>query len=188
MKPWRRAAWLLSMLCCLAFARTGWSEEVVQSIRWPDLAAAGKLVPGTVVPKPDGLAGASLRVTRADPTPATITLVTIERPAIRMTTYAIRGRVKYDHVAPGSYLEMWNHLSEGAFFTRTLGQGGPMGRLDGSSGWRTFVLPFTNREGGPPPQKLVVNVVFNGAGTVEIGPLEIVQFAAGEDPLANFKF
>ena len=62
-----------------------------------------------------------------------------------------------------------------------------MGRLDGSSGWRTFVLPFTNREGGAAPQKLVVNVVLQGAGTVEIGPLEIVQFAAGEDPLANFR-
>lgn len=185
MRPWRKAACLLSLVCCLGFARIGWSEELVQIIKWP---SAGKPVSGTVVARPEGLEGASLRVTHADATPATITLVTIERPAIRTATYAIRGRVKYENVSPGSYLEMWNHLAEGAFFTRTLGPGGPMGRLDGSSGWRTFVLPFTNREGGAPPRKLVVNVVLQGAGTVEIGPLELVQFAPGEDPLANLKF
>lgn len=187
MKPRRGAIGVLSLVCYLGFAQIGWSEEVVQSIRWPDLAAAGKLVSGTVVARPEGLAGASLRVTHAEATPTTITLVTIDRPAIRMTRYAIRGRVKYENVAPGSYLEMWNHLPEGTFFTRTLGEAGPMRRLDGSSGWRAFVLPFTNREGGAPPRKLVINVILQGTGTVEIGPLELVQFAPGEDPLANLK-
>jgi hypothetical protein len=184
MKPSHKMLFVALLVSCPGFARVGWTEQRVQWIRWPDLAPAGKLVSGTVIAKPEGLAEASLRVTQAEAVPATITLVTIERPAIRMTRYAIRGRVKYDNVAPGSYLEMWNHLPEGAFFTRTLSAGGPMGRLDGSSGWRTFVLPFTNREGGAPPQKLVVNIVMQGAGTVEIGPLELVQFGPGEDPLA----
>jgi hypothetical protein len=188
MNPRSRTIGLWSLVWCVAFMQSARVEEVVLSIRWPDLASAGKLVSGTVIARPEGLAGASLRVARAEATPATIALFTIERPAIRTTRYAIRGRVKYESVAPGSYLEMWNHLPDGAFFSRTLGQGGPMGRLDGSSGWRTFVLPFTNREGGAAPQKLVVNLVLQGAGTVEIGPLELVQFGPGEDPLADFKF
>jgi hypothetical protein len=102
-----------------------------------------------------------------------------------MARYALRGRVKYNGVATGSYLEMWNYLSEGAFFSRSLDRSGPMGRLEGSSDWRIFVLPFMNRDGGSPPDKLVLNLVMMGAGTVEIGPLELVQFAAGEDPLAD---
>ena len=67
----------------------------------------------------------------------------------------------------------------------SLAQSGPLRRLEGSSGWRTFVLPFFNREGGPPPDRLVLNLVLTGAGTVDIGPLELVQLAAGEDPLAG---
>jgi hypothetical protein len=93
--------------------------------------------------------------------------------------------VKYERVAAGSYLEMWNHLPEGAFFSRSLDQSGPMGRLEGSSGWREFVLPFFNREGGPPPTKLELNLVLAGAGTVEIGPLALVQFASAENPFAD---
>ena len=80
---------------------------------------------------------------------------------------------------------MWSHLADGAFFSRALEQSGPMGRLDGSSGWREFVLPFFNREDGPPPEQLVFNLVLSGAGTVEIGPIELVQFDAADDPFAS---
>ncbi len=55
-----------------------------------------------------------------------------------------------------------------------------MGQLSGSSSWREFVLPFLNREGGPAPQKLVLNLVLKGAGTVEIGPIELVQYGRDE--------
>jgi hypothetical protein len=126
--------------------------------------------------------GASLRVVYKGEVPATFPLVTLERPAISRARYALRGRVKYEGVASGSYLEMWSHLSEGAFFSRTLDRSGPMQRLEGSSEWRAFVLPFSNREGGSPPGKLVVNLVLAAAGTIEIGPVELVQFAPGEDP------
>ena len=162
-----------------------WSEEVVRSIRWQELAAAKRLTSGTVVAAPAGAEGPTLRVVHEGRASATFPLVTIERPGITAARYALRGRVRYDGVASGSYFEMWNHLSEGAFFSRSLDQSGPMGRLEGSSGWRAFVLPFFNREGGSPPEKLVFNLVMTGAGTVEIGPLELVQFAADEDPFAN---
>lgn len=178
----RRA--LLSVACCLLLSRTAWSEEVVRSIKWQELAAANRLTSGTVA-APEGAEGPVLRVVHQGSAPATFPLVTIERPRITMARYALRGRLRYEGVAAGSFLEMWSHLSEGAFFSRSLETSGPMGRLEGSSGWRPFVLPFFNREGGSPPEKLVFNLVMTGAGTVEIGPLELVQFAADEDPLAD---
>jgi len=170
---------------CLLLSRTVWSEEIIRSIQWQELAAAHALASGTAVAAPKGEARPSLRVVHEGRDPVTFPLVTIERPGISAARYAVRGRVRYEGVAQGSYLEMWNHLSEGSFFSRSMDHGGPMGRLEGSSEWRAFVLPFFNREDGSPPEKLVLNLVMAGAGTVEIGPVELVQFAADEDVLAD---
>jgi hypothetical protein len=152
-------------------------EEVIRSIDWKALAAARAITSGVVTA--DG-AASNLRVTHKGPSEGTFHLVTIDKPAIRSARYAIRGRVKYQEVAAGSYLELLNYIGEGAYFSRTLGDGGPMGRLSGSSTWREFILPFMNQEGGPPPSKLVVNLVLKGGGTVEISPLELVQFSGAE--------
>lgn len=181
----RSTTTLLAIACCVLPVRTSWSQEVLRTINWQELAAARALSAGTVVTAPEGIAGPSLRIAHQGPAPATFPLVTIERPGITAARYALRGRVKYDGVAAGSYLELWNHLPDGAFFSRTLDPSGPLGRLEGSSSWREFVLPFFNREGGSPPSRLVLNLVLQGAGTVEIGPLQLVQFQAGDDPFAQ---
>jgi hypothetical protein len=176
---------LLGVACCLLLASTAWSEEVVRRIKWEDILAANALKSGTVIADPGGAEGRSLRVVHEGTMPVTLPLLTIERPGIRTARYALRGRVRYEGVAVGGYLEMWNYLPEGAFFSRSLGESGPMRRLEGSSGWRAFVLPFFNREGGSPPDKLLLNLVLAGAGIVEIGPVELVQFAADENPLSD---
>ena len=176
---------LLALACGLLLPRTASSEEVVRSIRWQELAAANMLTSGTVVAASEGVDGPALRVVHDGRAPNTFLLLTVERPGITAARYALKGRVRYENVADGSYLEMWNHLPEGAFFSRTLAQSGPMRRLDGSSGWRAFALPFFNREGGSPPTKLVFSLVMAGAGTVEIGSVELVQFSADEDVFAD---
>lgn len=176
---------LLSVASWLLVSSTAWSAEVVRSIRWQELAASNSMKPGLMLATPAGANEPILRVVHTGPAPATFPLVTIERPGVAAARYALRGRVRYEGVASGSYLEMWNHLPEGAFFSRSLDRSGPMRSLDGSSEWRAFVLPFFNREGGAPPGKLVFNLVLAGSGTVEIGPVELVQFAAGENPLED---
>ena len=160
-------------------AHTAAREDVIRSIDWKALAAARTLASGVVVTADDGKAS-NLRLAHEGPGDRTFHLVTIERPAITSARYAIRGQVKYEKVAAGSYLEMWNHIGDGAFFSRTLGDGGPMGQLSGSGSWREFMLPFLNREGGPAPQKLVINLVLKGSGRVEIGPIELVQYGRDE--------
>jgi hypothetical protein len=173
---------LLSVACWLLASSTAWSAEIVRSIRWQELPS-GSLKPGQVVATPPGATEPILRVVHDGRAPATFPLVTIERPGVAAARYALRGRVRYESVATGSYLEMWNHLPEGAFFSRSLDRSGPMSTLEGSSEWRAFVLPFFNREGGAPPEKLVFNLVLTGPGTVEVGNVELVQFAPGENPL-----
>jgi hypothetical protein len=176
---------LLVAAFAVLWVRGAAAEDVLRSISWQDLAAANALTSGTVAEAPPGMSGPILRLVRQQTGPTTLPLLTVESPGIASTRWAIRGRVKYDDVAAGSYLEMWNHLPEGAFFTRSLAPSGPMGRLEGSSDWRAFTLPFVNREGGRPPERLVLNLVLAGPGTVEIGPLELVQFQNDEDPLAD---
>jgi hypothetical protein len=104
-------------------------------------------------------------------------LVAISSPGISQLQYTLIGRVRYEGVATGSYLEMWNHFPDGGFyFTRTLGTMGPMRRLDGDSPWRDFSLPFFSSSETGVPSRLVVNLVLNGPGTVELSPIQLVEY------------
>jgi hypothetical protein len=170
---------LITVAFSLLLSTTASGEEVVRSISWQSLAAAKQLTSGTVVQSSDRAIGPSLRVVHKGTTPTAFPLLTIEQPGISTMRYALKGRVRYEGVANGSYLEMWNHLPEGAFFTRSMDLTGPMGRLEGTSTWRDFVLPF-NRTGASPPQKLVFNLVLAGPGSVDIGPVTLVQFSTDE--------
>jgi len=123
-------------------------------------------------------------VVSSDGAPRTTTILTVRDPGVRRARYAIEGQVRYEGVEGVGYLEMWNVLPRGRFFSRTLDGAGPLRGLHGSSGWRPFVLPFSNDPGGPPPRELIVNVVLTGRGTVAVGPLRLVEFRDDEDPLA----
>lgn len=153
----------LVVAMCLLSARTVFSEELVREIRWPE--------------------SDHLKLENLEGREARLHIYTLENPSVTQYRYAIRGQVRYEGVEGQAYLEMWSHFPQGTFFSRTLGSG-PMKSLSGSCDWRPFVLPFYNKEGGPPPQKLVVNLVLPGRGTVYVGPLRLVQYGPGEDPLA----
>jgi hypothetical protein len=97
-----------------------------------------------------------------------IPILTLQQPGIKQSSYAIKGEVSYEDVKDTGFLEMWNYFPDGGFFfTRTLGGGGPMGALEGSSDWREFVLPF-NAGKGQTPNKLEVNIVLPSSGKVKL--------------------
>jgi hypothetical protein len=110
--------------------------------------------------------------------PRTTRLLTIADPGITQPRYALVGQVRYDGVEGACYLEMWSEFpGKGSFFTRTLGDHGPMARIAGTSPWRDFELPF-DATGAPAPTRLTVNLVLPGRGAVELGPMRLVQYAA----------
>jgi hypothetical protein len=114
-------------------------------------------------------------------TGAPVTVAIIEPPAIKGQRYAVTGQVRYEGVEGTGYLEMWSHFPNGGqYFTRTLADLGPMMKLEGSSGWRQFTLPF-DASGAPRPTRLVVNVVLPGRGVVYLGPLQLVDGIPGAD-------
>ena len=168
---------VLTSSACLA-------RETLREVSWTRLKQAGGLGAGTLLPADETAGFERLAIESQGGEPSTTTVLTIAKPPITSRSYAIAGQVRYDGVEGKGCLEMWSHFPGGKQrYSRTLGTG-PMGPLEGSSGWRRFVLPFRTGQGGPPPEKLVVNVVLPGRGKVVLGRVALSQFEPGEDPLS----
>jgi hypothetical protein len=113
-----------------------------------------------------------LKIENGGDQPLRVTVLTLDGPGIEAPVYTVEGMVRTEDVQGSGYLEMWSHFPGGAaYFSRTLGEpGGPMSRLEGTSAWRHFALPFQCEPTGPRPTRLVLNVVLPGKGRVYLEP------------------
>jgi hypothetical protein len=150
-------------------------QKPLAEYSWQTLAAAGQLKTGTVVTLPDK--SVALKIENPGPQPLMATVLIVEQPKITSEFYALSGDVRYDAVEGDGYLEMWNHFGETeAYFSRTMGETGPMAKLRGTSDWRPFILPFTATGAKSHPTKLVVNVHLPGKGVVYLrSPLKLAE-------------
>jgi len=105
---------------------------------------------------------------------------TIEyRPTTSM--YVVRGLVRYSDVEGDAYLEMWNIMPGGnRFFSRALGNAGPVRKIQGSSDWREFALPANLMHLKPESVTLEINVVMPGKGTIELKELTVSELTASD--------
>jgi len=157
----------LSGLALLGSACGGGAQPIAR-IDWREGGSAAGSISG------DALA------VQAASTGGVFPLTVIEDPGVGGEGYVVRGRVRYDGVEGQGFLEMWSVFPDGGrYYSRTLAEQGPQGRLSGSSDWRPFELPF-HLDGGPPPERLEIGIVLPGSGTVEIGPLELVPLEASQ--------
>jgi hypothetical protein len=164
---------LLSAITFTAAARA--DDQVISSFSWKELADAGKLTAGTFTGAPDN----ALKVENHGPGAMSATVLTIVQPKITTDFYAVTGEVRYDNVEGDGFLEMWSHFGEtAAYFSRTLGNTGPMAKLTGTSNWRAFTVPFNAKGASSRPSKLVVNVYLPGKGSVFLRNLKLVQSTA----------
>jgi len=176
----------LSALVCLVLCSTSaLARATLREISWARLKEAGGLGAGEIVPA-GGEAPFERLAVEGTGEASTHTVATLTKPPITTSTYAIAGQVRCEGVEGQGYLEVWSHFPDGGrHFSRTMAARGPMGCLKGSAPWRRFVLPFHAKGGGPAPEKLVLNVVLPGRGRVELGQVALVEYAPGEDPLAQ---
>lgn len=117
-------------------------------------------------------------------------LVVIPDPAVNSPVYALQGKIRYSDVEGDAFLQMDNDFGEiGTFFTKSVAPSGPLGKINGSSDWRPFVLPFNAGNGDqaaraiPVLKELTLSLYLPGSGTVSIQDVELRQYASGEDPL-----
>lgn len=102
----------------------------------------------------------------------THTVLTWSDPPVTGRRYLLHGVVRYEEVEGAGYLEMWSHFGgEGSYFSRTLADAGPLGRLSGSSTGRAFALPFDTGDSGLVPQRIELNIVLPGPGRVVVSEL-----------------
>ena len=147
-------------------------QQVISTFSWKELADTGQLTAGTLTGAPDN----ALKVENHGAGAMRATVLTIVQPKITTDFYAFTGEVRYDNVEGDGFLEMWSHFGEtAAYFSRTLGITGPIGKLTGSSDWRMFTLPFNAKGASSQPSKLVVNVYLPGKGSVFLRNLKLVQ-------------
>jgi hypothetical protein len=164
---------LLVLLSLLATPGLALAQDSRFHIRWDEVRQRGQLAGGVVLEPEHGTSDYGLKVINNEPRPVTVTVLTIDQPAVKGPRYSLSGQMRYENVEGIGYLELWNYFPGGGqYFSRTLGDQGPMKKISGSSGWRPFVLPF-DATGAPPPTRLVLNVVLPGRGVVYLGPLEL---------------
>src|SRR6266487_1876881 len=135
----------------LSLVATCSAQTVVAEYDWQKLAQNGQLRGGEAA-SVDGKS--ALKIVNRNETPLQLQLLKIPKPPISKKLYAITGEVRYDGIRGDGYLEMWNFfpplqsgMPQGQYFSRTLGVGGEMGKLSGTSDWRAFMLPFDSTGG-----------------------------------------
>jgi hypothetical protein len=153
------------------------AQELARNISWSSLKESGKLTIGEILPGGPGIPPVQLKIENSSNQPKTVTLWDSDTPAITKYRYALEGKIRYENVQGKSYLEMWSYFQDGnMYFSRTLGDSGPIQSLEGSSDWRPITLPFYGSEKSGPPTRIVVNLVFAGTGTVYLTNMKLLQY------------
>ncbi len=147
------------------------AEKQLSEISWVALRDQGALAEGLQV-QPDGSLSLASKLGQG----LKVTLAEIANPGITKDRYVVRGRVRYRGVIGEGYLEMWNVFGDGGrYFTRTLGDVGPLQKITGSSEWRDFGLYFDATGAKAPPEQLIVGLFLPGAGEVSISNMTLVE-------------
>jgi hypothetical protein len=127
-----------------------------------DAASIGLTIHTDAATKAEGKA--SVRIETAWPT--TVCLGEVAGPDIENAQLFYRARVR-TQLEGEAYLEMWVHLGGGQYFSRGLND-----TVKGRTDWKTIQTLF-NFEKGQKPEKVTLNLVINGRGTVWVDDVDL---------------
>lgn len=121
----------------------------------------------------------SIKISSTDPKLSSFLIGKIEKPSLTTTKFALRGSVSYQDAKEG-YLELLAGYSPNEnYFSKGLAESGPMGKIAGSSAWRTFEIPF-QASAGHFPESISLNLHLSGGGTVWVKDVQLVELSAEE--------
>lgn len=169
--------WILMSVfaAALLFAHSAVAREHVTTIRWSELKQRGQLESGEIVQQ-DG--NEELFISNESDQPLTARIATLDPTGISTIRYQLEGTLRYEEVEQPGYLEMWSYFADkGSYFTRTLGSGGPMGAIHGTSSTRKCMVAFQSNVNIGAPTRLEFNLVLPARGKVWVSPFQLYQFA-----------
>lgn len=148
---------ILTILALLTLV-TGWSRaEEVRKLPLDDASVIGTTIQTDIQVKTEGKA--SIKITTQWPT--TICLGEVTRIDIENAKLVYKAKVKSD-LDGTAFLEMWAHVSGGRYFSRGMND-----VVSRKSDWKMIQTPFLFQK-GQKPEKMTLNLVINGKGTVWI--------------------
>lgn len=98
--------------------------------------------------------------------PTTICLGEVMGPDIENAKLVYSANVKTD-LEGAAYLEMWAHVQGRTYFSRGMND-----QVKGKSEWKIVKTPFIFQK-GQKPEKVTLNLVINGRGTVWIDDVKL---------------
>jgi hypothetical protein len=100
----------------------------------------------------------------------TVHLYEIADPGVERCLLAYRARLRSENLAARGYLEMWCRFpGRGEYFSKGLQQ-----PVSGTTGWASYETPFLLKA-GQRPDLIKLNLALEGAGTVWISDIELLQ-------------
>ena len=131
--------------------------QELKKISLDDVSSLGLTVQADEEIKTEGKA--SIKITTAWPT--TVCLGEVPALDVEEAQLIFKAKVKTD-LEGSAFLEMWVQVGEGQYFSK--GMNDP---VTGKSDWKTIQTPFLFQK-GQKPDKVTLNIVINGKGTVWI--------------------
>jgi hypothetical protein len=148
------ALFLFAMLSLVA--RSANSEELIK-LNLDNASGIGTTIQTDTLVKAEGKA--SVKITTQCQT--TICLWEVDGLNVENAKLLYTAKVKSD-LDGKAFLEMWVHVGGGTYFSRGLND-----VVSGKTDWRTVQTPFLFQK-GQRPDKVTLNIVINGKGTVWI--------------------
>ena len=145
-------------LCSSAFAAE------LKKISLDDASILGTTIQTDSNVKTEGQA--SVRITTHFPT--TICIGEVDGVDLENARLVYKAMVKSD-LNGSAYLEMWAHIGNGRYFSK--GMNDP---IRGQSDWKSIQTPFIFQK-GQSPDKITLNLVINGQGTVWIDDVVLLK-------------
>jgi hypothetical protein len=100
--------------------------------------------------------------------PATVTIGEVGDIDVENARLVYTAKVKCE-IEGSAYLEMWAHLGGNRYFSRGMNDA-----VGNSSDWKTIRTPFLFQQ-GQKPDKVTLNLVINGTGTVWIDDVVLLE-------------
>lgn len=154
----------LAILSLLVLMATPILADDLATLSLDDASTIGTTIQTDTKIKVEG--AGSIKISTLHPT--TICLGEVDGLDIGLAKLLYSARVKSD-LDGSAYLEMWAHVGGGQYFSRGLDN-----QVKGKADWTLLQTPFVFQK-GQKPDKVVLNLVVNGTGTVWVDDVVLSQ-------------